>query len=125
MFCLRRDVFRRIASVGVLCVGLVSSRAATLSGTFTAVAPGTAVDLSSAGMEWAQWGLESGINRSAGISPQIGDLAVIGANSAEATANFPVLFNWTNGTPVEIGTNVTSANAVTGSGNGFVFTVPA
>src|SRR5438874_4678994 len=126
MLCWGGNVFKRIASGALACVALaVSSRAATLSGTFTAVSAGTAVDLSSAGMEWAQWGLDTGVNRKAGVSSQIADVIVFGPNSSEMISNFPVLFNWTNGTPVQAGTNVTTALAVKGVGNGFAFTVPA
>src|SRR5439155_20959602 len=95
-----------------------------LSGTVTPVVGGTAVDLSAAGLEWAQWS-EAGVNRKSGITPLIGDLMVLGPNSGQAVSNFPVLFSWTNGTPIQAASNVTTALAVKGVTNGFVLTVPA
>src|SRR5436190_1336833 len=126
MFLSRKDVFRRSALGGLLCAWLVgSTHAATLSGTFTPVVAGTAVDLSAAGVEWAQWGLDGEVNRIATVAPLIGDLLMLGPNGAEVVLDFPVLFSWTNGTPTVMASNVTTAFSVKGLTNGFELNVPA
>src|SRR5439155_12177625 len=60
-----------------------------------------------------------------GITPEISDLSAMRSSAATPSSNFPVLFNWTNGTPVKVATNMTTALAVTGLDNGLAFTVPA
>src|SRR6185503_9776571 len=101
----RRVVFVRVAWL-LLCVCVaISTDAATLSGTFTPVVEGTTVDLTTAGMEWEQWGTEEGVNRKTEATPSIGDLTAFGFNSIQSVSNFPVLFNWNDGVPLAVGSN--------------------
>jgi hypothetical protein len=113
---------------GVICGWLaISSKGASLSGTFTPVVPGTTVGFSAGEVDWVLWGLsgaETSIRKS-GVPPLIGNPLVIGPNVAESVVNFPVLFNWSDGTPVPLGTNETAALAVHGLTHGFALNVPA
>jgi hypothetical protein len=68
----------------ILCAVCAASsvRGATLIGTFTSIPQGTDVNLSAEGpLDWVHWGLvtESGLNRKAGVTPQIPDFAPIDA----------------------------------------------
>jgi hypothetical protein len=113
---------------GVICGWLaISSQGASLSGTFTPVVPGTTVGFSAGEVDWVLWGLsgaETSVRKS-GVPPLIGNPVVIGPNVAESVVNFPVLFNWSDGTPVPLGTNETAALAVHGLANGFALNIPA
>src|SRR6266700_3690146 len=120
---------RGLAVVAALAVMVpLSGSSADLSGVFAPVANGTVINLSAEGnLDWAQWGLVATniFNRKNGVTAQISDVSLIGANGfAQYTTNL-LGYTWTNGTPVPNATNTTTGLAVTGMSNGFAITVLA
>src|SRR5688572_25272449 len=77
-------------------------RGATLIGKFTPIPTGTDVNLTAEGaLDWVHWGLvtESGLNRKAGVTPQISDFVPIGINGPYRYADNFNGYSWSDGTP--------------------------
>ena len=106
-----------------------------LSVSFSSIAAGTAVNLTSeGGIDWVHWGLytETSLDRKSGVVPQISDFTL-----ADAVAGFAFVYwfgdnangyTWSNGTPTPGATNSTTGVWAYGTpqiGSGFQFTAPA
>ena len=102
--------------------------AATGSLTGAVAPPPASVQLTNEGtLDWAHWGLTTAadFNHKAAAASQIGTFSTIGTMAATRYTDCPVLFTWTDGTPVSTATNAKTGVYVTGLGNGFRLTVPA
>src|SRR5437762_14305223 len=92
--------------------------AGTLSGSFTAIPKGTAINLTAAGtLDWVHWGLytDTSIDRKAGVALWISDFTPV-ANTNETNAAVSVYqfsdnfngYSWSDGTPTANVTNSTT-----------------
>jgi len=96
--------------------GITALSGGTITGTFSTVAPGSNVDLTSMGKsDWVHWGLysSSSINRKSGVQSQISDfttfgsVAESGASVYQYSDNFSG-YTWEDGAPVSGVTNSTT-----------------
>jgi hypothetical protein len=87
--------------------------AGTISGSFEPVAAGSNVDLTLSGKtDWIHWGLytDTSINRKSGVTPMIGDFALLGTGVVYAYQygdNYNG-YTWYDGSPVTSQTNTTT-----------------
>ncbi len=85
----------------------------------------TPVNLTAEGTgDWVHWG-DSGLNRKAGVSPQLSSYSLVGNGSVFAYNNDPRAVNWTDGTPATSASNNTNGLYISGTGQGFAITAPA
>lgn len=87
-----------------------------------------AVNLTTEGTsDWANWGYNtaSDFNRKATVSPKINNYIKVGTVDPVLTTGNPVMYSWTDGTPVTAVTNSITVPYISGAGNGFQFVVPA
>lgn len=77
--------------------------------------------------DWVHWGLTTNslLNRKAAVSPQISDLARIGANAVERFTDNYTGFSWSDGTPTVAASGNNTGVFATGLNNGFEIRVPA
>jgi hypothetical protein len=114
---------------------VVGADAGTLTGSIAEVPTGSNVDLSTLGaIDWVHWGLytDSSIDRKSGVTPQIGDFALLdNTNGYAYVYQYADNFNgysWRDGVPTEAVTNTTTgvwAYGIPTIGSGFEFRVPA
>lgn len=125
-----------LVSIGLRFSVPLPIRAGTLTGTFSSIATGSNVNLTTTGkLDWVHWGLytENSIDRKASVTPQISNFTLLGDNSTYTLAAYQYAdnsnsYSWYDGTP-----QVTVTNTTTGVwaydyipiGSGFQFTVPA
>jgi protocatechuate 3,4-dioxygenase beta subunit len=113
---------------------LTNNAASTPTGNGALTGVGTsafaAVNLTSEGTsDWVHWG-DSGLNRKAGVTPQLSSYIPVGtgsvpANNVLAYNNDPRAVNWADGTPTPAAGNDTNGVYIAGVGEGFTFTAPA
>jgi hypothetical protein len=107
----------------------------SLSGNFSSITAGTAVNLTSEGeIDWVHWGLytESSLDRKAGVVAQISDFALLdntnGFASVYQFADNANGYSWSDGTPTISVTNTTTgvwAYGIPSMDTGFQITAPA
>ena len=87
----------------------------------------TSVNLTTEGTaDWIHWGARiNGLDRKAGVGPQISDFTPLGENAVEIFADNYTGFSWTDGTPTVRATNTTTGVFIPGLTNGFELTLPA
>jgi hypothetical protein len=86
------------------------------------------LDLSREGtIDWIHWSWNETVRivRRKETPPSIGPLRVFDAASLSACANSPLLVSWSDGTPAAKGADVATGLALSGTLNGFQFSVPA
>jgi poly(3-hydroxybutyrate) depolymerase len=76
------------------------------------------------GVDWMHFG-DASAERKAGVTPRLGNVAVVGGAAATAYDNDPRPMSWTNGTPLASTINDTKGIFVGGVNNGFSTTAPA
>ncbi len=95
----------------------------------TAVQSPTLVNLTGEGtMDWVQWGkAETGdfMTRKSGVVPQISGYTLLGNSGVDNFGNNPIVFGWTDGTPIAVYKHVTFGIATYNNGGGFQLSVPA
>jgi hypothetical protein len=123
-------------SVFLALIGVATSRAGTISGSYSNLALGSNVNLTSEGAaDWVHWGLvsETSLDRRMLVPAQISDYSLLaGADLFAEVFQYADNWNgysWTNGTP-----SLTASNSTTGvwaysypvgEGTGFQIAVPA
>ncbi len=84
----------------------------------------TAANLTTEGpSDWVHWG-DAGLNRKAGVTPQISNDTAIGAGALKYS-NDPRPLSWSDGTPTVSASNNTDGLYISGIGQGFSLTAPA
>jgi hypothetical protein len=123
----------------LLCGNVLSSHGGTLTGTFSPIASGSNVDLTTSGkLDWVHWGLytDSSVNRKASVTPSISDFSLLGdancSNCFLAAYQYTDNANgytWYDGAPSSNITNTTTGvwayNYPVAGGSGFQITAPA
>jgi hypothetical protein len=131
--------FREWLMVGVLVGSTLNQvSAGTLTGSFTAIAAGSNVNLTVGGkLDWVHWGLytDTSVNRKSCANSQIGNFTTIldtndpnGFVLAYPFADNANGYSWQDGSPVISVTNTTTgvwAYGIPNLGTGFEFSVPA
>src|ERR1044071_9326382 len=108
--------------------GIRSASAATLTGSFTPIPRGDAVDLTAEGpLDWVHWGrfTASSVDRKAGVTPRIPPFTPIGRNGPYQYADNFNGYSWSDGGPTSTVTNTTTGVWMWGRSNGFQLDVPA
>jgi hypothetical protein len=123
------DVFRGRVRFDGICALLAASvflaapspgRGATLSGSFTALPPGTTVNLAGEGkLDWGHWGqpTEWTYNHKYGMAQQITYSFVSDADYVDGPYLMNTgmsVFSWTNGTPTRLATNTPNGAFIVG-----------
>ncbi|MEO8368200.1 MAG: M23 family metallopeptidase, partial [Candidatus Solibacter sp.] len=77
--------------------------------------------------DWAHWGHATvlSFNHKAGTASRISNFAPVGNGAPSRFTGGPVLYTWTDGTPVAAASSGPSAISVAGQNNGFQITAPA
>lgn len=133
---------KKLIVAALLAFSVNELTAGTLTGTFSPIATGFNVNLTTTGkLDWVQWGLYTGdsINRKASVTPQIGNYSLLGSSPAalvyayQYTDNYNG-YSWYDGTPVTTAINTTNGvwayqtfpySPDGAIGSGFQLTVPA
>jgi hypothetical protein len=132
--------FRKTASgLALLAAALTTQlEAGTLTGSFTSVAAGTEINLTTLGkLDWVQWGLNGdyAMNRKAGVTPRISNFTLLTPFGTTFSSPYWLVDTstgfsaWSDGHPVvNVTSNHTRVMAYSypvNAGNGFRITVPA
>lgn len=131
LFCLAAVLFSQVSLPPLNA----AAPGPSVSGSFSSITAGSAINLSSVGkIDWVHWGLytETSLDRKAGVVPQISDFTVLdspaGLVYAYQFADNANGYSWSDGTPTAVITNTTTGVWAYGTpqiGTGFQITAPA
>src|ERR1044071_445644 len=113
MFHKTRFSFHTLAVAALFGCGSAELAAATLTGAFSPLAPGSSVDLTLDGkLDWVHWGLggDYKVNRKASVTPLISNFTLISQNVTNNPLSFSSPYwledtnssscSWSDGNPV-------------------------